>query len=209
MSRVRSVLLGVAIALPIAAGFAAVQWWRHDTELPTYGTLPDFTLLDQDSTPFRRADLLDRVWIVGFVYTHCPDVCPLITERMARFRDELAKRDDLGDVRLLSVSVDPGRDTPAVLRQYATRFKAAKPDWVFLTGQPDSVLALITKGFLVPVMARPDHTEHAEHGAVDKTMIPHTDRIVLVDRTGNIRGTYPFSEPGSLEQLWKDARRLH
>jgi protein SCO1 len=96
--------------------------------------LPDFQLTDQNGSTIRAADLRGKVVAIDFIYTRCPlpDVCPRLSANFAllqrQFRDTAG-----GNLALLSVTVDPDFDTPAVLAEYARRWAAA-PGWLFLTG---------------------------------------------------------------------------
>jgi protein SCO1 len=211
----RRYLLAAALALPVA--FVAVVLLTKraavDTvDLPVYWNVPQFTLLDQDSSAFSSSELKGHVWVASFVYTNCPDVCPLITKHMADLRDALKKDRQLGNVRLMSITVDPARDTPGVLRAYAQRFSAAKPDWLFLTGAPETVIPLINNGFhltaLHPTASDSAHHTHTVDTLPAKYNVAHTDRLVLIDKVGQVRATYQTSEPGSLKQVRKDLKQL-
>jgi protein SCO1 len=210
VTRARSALIGLAIALPVAAAFVLFQQTRS-ASLPVYWTVPAFSLLDQDSASFGQTDLSGRAWLVSFAYTHCPDVCPLVTQRMAELRDVLKTQEALGEVRLLTITVDPQRDTPAVLRSYAQQWRGTKPDWFFITGEPDAVFDLINRGFRLTLMhpARQHDSAHVHApDAAGNYMVSHTDRIVLVDQESQVRGTYAFSDPESKDQLIRDLRGL-
>jgi protein SCO1/2 len=101
--------------------------------------LHDRTLLDQDGEPVRFAtDVIgDRIVVMDFVYTTCTTVCPVLSAVFGQVQNRLGER--LGDeVRLVSVSVDPGRDTPQRLKAYAARHNA-RPGWVWLTGDKTAV----------------------------------------------------------------------
>jgi protein SCO1/2 len=131
---------------------------------------------------------------------------------MANLRDELKRNGKLGEVRLLSITVDPVRDTPSVLRTYAQPFGAAKPDWVFLTGPFEKVIPLINDGFRLSALHNTStDTQHQAH-TVDtlpaKYTVAHTDRIVLIDKTGQVRATYQTTDLTALEELRRDVRRL-
>lgn len=211
MTRRSSLLLGVALALPAAVVIALVQQRRAVPALPEYWTIPAFTLVDQDSALFRDADLAGYAWLVSFAYTNCPDVCPLVTQRMAQLRDQLARRGDLGSIRLLTISVDPQRDSPAVLRAHAQQWRARKPDWFFLTGQPDSVFSLVNRGFKLSLLHPAQHgnqTHQHDVGGGVNYLVAHSDRIVLVDRQRKVRGTYAWSDPGAQQDLERDIRRV-
>ncbi len=98
-------------------------------------TIPDFTLTDQDARPVRLSDFHSKIVAVNFIYTRCPlpDVCPRLSANFAflqrRFRQQLGK-----DLILLSITIDPQFDTPAVLLDYAKRWGANREAWRFLTG---------------------------------------------------------------------------
>ena len=108
-----------ASVIGVLLGFTAFLIWRQDMPpVPmVYAELPDFQLTDQDERPFGKKNMEGRVWIVDFVFTRCPTVCTTLSERMSKLQVRL--RNTGGDVRLLSISVDPEHDTPAVLKEYA------------------------------------------------------------------------------------------
>jgi len=81
----------------------------------SYGTVPAFQLTNQNGQPFGSPQLVGKIWIADFIYTTCPGPCPMISSRMSELQKPLEKT----DVHLVSFSVDPGKDTPAVLRSYA------------------------------------------------------------------------------------------
>jgi protein SCO1/2 len=125
--------------------------------LPVYGSVPDFALIGQHGRPVRRGDLEGKVWIVSFIFTNCPDECPLMTAEMARLQSDLTHLDDL---RFVSISVDPDRDTPAVLSQYAERFNADPSRWLFLTGDKRAIYRLAKEGFRLGIVD-PAEASHA------------------------------------------------
>ncbi|WP_157991438.1 SCO family protein [Caldimonas tepidiphila] len=100
----------------------------------------DTELLTQDGRPLRfYSDVLkDRVVLINFVYTECGEACPMITQQLSRVKDELGERFGR-DVRFVSISLDPARDTPQVLRGFAAKHGAVHPEWLFLTGAPRKV----------------------------------------------------------------------
>jgi len=130
---------------------------QSPARLPVYGSVPDFALIDQLGRPVRRADLDGKVWIASFIFTSCPDECPLMTSEMAQLQSDLAHSVDL---RFVSISVDPERDTPAVLSQYAERFNADPDRWFFLTGDKRAIHRLAREGFRLGI-ADPVEPSHA------------------------------------------------
>ena len=111
------------------------------------GTLPAFTLTDQRGQPFGTRDLAGKVWVADFIFTSCQEACPLLSQKMA----EVGRRArQLGpDFHLVSISVDPERDTPARLAEYAARYGANPLAWSFLTGPADAIEAAVDGGFKV------------------------------------------------------------
>jgi protein SCO1/2 len=117
-----------------------------------------------------------KVWVVDFFYSSCPGPCPALTSRLSEVHQEFS-----GDARVgfLSVSSDPEKDTPEVLRAYATKFKA-DDRWHFLTGPKGRVYDLANNGFKLSLKEVPDAPEP----------ISHSTRLALVDREGWVRGFY-------------------
>jgi len=147
-----------------------------DKQLPVIGPAPAFTLTSQDGAPVALADLLGKVVAVTFIYTECPDICPLLTQKMVQVQDELGA--EFGaKVAFVSISLDAERDTPEVLKDYA-QFWGAKPDgWSFLTGSPEAVRD-VTRRYGVFFAKKED-------GSVD-----HTQLTTLVDAEGQMRVQY-------------------
>jgi cytochrome oxidase Cu insertion factor (SCO1/SenC/PrrC family) len=129
------------------------RWNRGDRDLEglqVFGTLPDFSLTERSGRHVTLADLQGKVWIANFIYTHCTDTCPLQSACLAKLQDDFAGEQDL---RLVSITVDPERDTPKVLAEYASRFGADPNRWVFLTGEKQAIYALAQQGFFLSVEA--------------------------------------------------------
>ena len=163
-------------------------------ELPVLGTVPRFMLTERSGNAVRASDLEGSVWIAGFIFTRCPDVCPALTARMADLQKALAGEPA---IQLVSISVDPTHDTPAILRDYAAQ-AGANNDWLFLTGPRDQVASLLKDGFKVA---------YADDGPAEAP-ITHSDRLVLVDRERRIRGYYHGREAEDLARLTHDAQTL-
>lgn len=98
---------------------------------------PDFAFEDADGHAVALRDLRDKVLVLNFIYTRCPDICPLQTERMAKIRRMILARGIHDRVRLVTITADPVRDTPSVMKAYATQHGIEPPDWLFLTSGPD------------------------------------------------------------------------
>jgi len=163
-------------------------------EPPVLGTVPDFSLTERSGSVVHAGDLDGSIWIAGFIFTRCPDVCPALTARMADLQKALAGEPA---IQLVSISVDPTHDTPAILRDYAAQ-AGANNDWLFLTGPRDQVASLLKDGFKVA---------YADDGPAEAP-ITHSDRLVLVDRERRIRGYYHGREAEDLARLTHDAQTL-
>lgn len=195
-----------------------------------FGRVPPFSLIDRTGKTITLADLRGKIWIADFIFTRCPDLCPLMSARMAQVQSTLA---DQPDLKLVSISVDPEYDTPAILARYATQFQAHPDRWYFLTGNKKAIYRLVRDGFKLaihdpddPQASGPPHTParstvletlghwlhpHAAWAHTDRERrqsVIHSDRFVLVDGAGWIRGYYHGTDPQIVTQLIKDAREL-
>lgn len=166
--------------------------------LADFGAVPQFLFTERSGKEIRLADLRGKVWIVDFIYTSCTDTCPLQSAEMARIQDELKDKTDL---KLVSISVDPERDTPEVLTNYSDRFKADPERWLFLTGEREEIYNLVQKGFRLSAVP-------AEGGSETNGVILHSSRFILVDGDGHIRGYYHSDDTEALGRLRQDLKKL-
>jgi protein SCO1/2 len=165
------------------------------SSLADIGPAPRTVLVDSAGKPFDLGSLKGKVVVVSFVYTTCTGVCPGTTQAMVGVRRALKDAGHWGDsVAFVSITLDPGRDTPDVLRQYAKLFRADDAAWHFLTGPPEEVRSIIADWGM---WARPGPS-----GALD-----HPSRIFLLDRRGHQREIYSleFLTPPA---VLKDVRGL-
>jgi protein SCO1/2 len=103
--------------------------------------------VNQDAQPFGSEQLAGKIWIADFIFTSCPGPCPIISTRMSELQKPLAK----SDVHFVSVSVDPEKDTPEVLRAYADKLRKQPLRWDFLTGQRAAIYSLSKNGPYHPI----------------------------------------------------------
>lgn len=190
-----------ALALAIPMG-ALLFRQTVAPDLPVLGDLPAFSLTAEDGKPFRKDDLLGRVWIADFVFTSCSDACPRLQGKMKKLQDRLVPLEQGGNIGLLSISVDPERDTPGKLRQYGEIFGARPGLWRSLTGDQKEVERTVVKGFHTAMAKVPREVKDPHLEAFD---IMHGERLVLVDRMGRIRGYYDADDG---DHLLRDARAL-
>jgi protein SCO1/2 len=192
----RTVLWGLlVVALLAVAGAAVWEIAGRPEPPPVLGAVPDFALTNRDGRTVRRADLAGSPWVADFVFTRCAASCPMMSMRLARLNRDLPA--DL-PARLVSFSVDPDYDTPAVLERYAESFKAPAR-WLFLTGGRDAMYRLSKEGFKLAVDAG---------GGTPNEPVLHSTRFVLVDGQGRIRGYYEAFDEPSMKKLRRDLEGL-
>lgn len=166
-------------------------------ELPVMGQVTGFEFVDQSGRTVKAESLRGRVWIAGFIFTRCSGPCPRVTASMAT----LHNNDKLRQIPLVSFSVDPTHDTPEVLTDYAKNFSVDTRRWRFLTGDKDKMTVLIRGTFKLPIA-------EAKDGSVPPgEAITHSDRLMLIDRQGRIRGAWDSLDPAAMARL--EAAALH
>jgi protein SCO1 len=178
MGRRRAWCVAVLAALAIAGSslLATGHAAKGDARLSKIGPAPEFTLTTQDNARLSLRDLRGKVIAVTFVYTSCADTCPLLTAKLASLQARLGA--DFGPkVFFVSVTVDPERDTPEVLKRYAQAHGANPAGWAFLTGTSVEIDE-VEKKYGVFAKKNP-------RGDVD-----HTFLTSLVDRDGILRVQY-------------------
>jgi protein SCO1/2 len=164
------------------------------------GTVPDFTLTERSGQPFGLDNLRGQVWVADFIFTNCAGTCPIMTTAMTEIQ-KMAVAEKLENVKLVSITVDPERDSLAVLQRFAEGYGALADRWYFLTGDGGAIQQLANKGFLLSAAA--------SGGASAEEPIIHSNRFVLVDRQGRIRGYYDGTDEESVKQLLQDLKKLN
>jgi protein SCO1 len=199
-SRASTLWKAALIAIPIVT-LGLLIWLRQlevtalrQRSVSSYGSVPEFQLVNQDGKNFGSADLRGKIWIADFIYSTCPGPCPMISTRMSELQDPLKKT----DVHLVSFTVDPAKDTPEVLHKYAERLQAEPGRWDFLTGPQSTIYNLSRNGFKLAV----------SDGNDAKGIPVHSTRMILVDRHGEIRGYYDATEADAVTKLVADATHL-
>jgi protein SCO1/2 len=168
-------------------------------ELKDLGTVTPFSLVDETNRPFTEAAMRGKVTIVGFIFTRCDTICPVIAMKMARIQE---KTFDVGDkVKLVSFTVDPKHDTPEKLAAFAARYQADPERWHFVTGPYEKVYETVETIFMSSMMQNPDKPS----GVPD---FAHAGYFLLVDPQLVIRGKYDSDLIYQLDDLMRDARYL-
>ena len=180
----------ITLALLVGTSLFFASCGDPAAKLPDYGVVPPFTMTDSNGQTFRGARLLGKVWVADFIYTNCPAECPMMTSRMHSIEKRI--RGD-SDVRLVSISVDPERDTAAALSKFAHRYGGPTGQWFFLTGSPATVHELAYTTFHVG-------------DVIGK--ISHSTKFMLVDKRGHLRGYYSTLEENDIASLMQDLAAL-
>ena len=160
------------------------------SSLPIYGRVPDFELTRETGQHFNRTDIAGSVWIANFIFTTCTGPCPRMTSQMKQIQDALYDRDG---ITLVSLTIDPEHDTPAVLTAYGRRFKADPAHWLFLTGDRSELQKLSKDTFFLGDIGPP---------------FEHSTRFVLIDKQERIRGFYDSSDQEAIHDLVRHAEEL-
>ena len=204
----RYLLVAIAAASLVVALFALVML-RSSGEPPLIGTpldgraAPDFTLTDYRGEPVSLRDLRGKVVVLTFIYTHCPDVCPVTARNLHAAYEQLSE-EKRERVALIAITVDPERDTPEALRAFSERHNLAEnPSWYALRGDP-ATLARVWQAYGVHPGTSPATPTH-EHSAGSPAKAGggqgHTDAVYLIDTEGRQRVLMrSYSDPASLAQ---------
>jgi protein SCO1 len=173
VSRVAAFVLSTVFAWPADA---LCHEARSEQHLSKIGPAPEFTLTDQNGKRIALKDLRGKVLAITFIFASCADTCPLLTAKMAGLQDRLGA--DFGPrVYFVSITVDPERDTPEVLKRYAEAHRANPAGWAFLTGTPAEISEVARRyGIFYKKTPRGD--------------VDHTFLTSLVDRSGTLRVQY-------------------
>ena len=197
--------------LYFAVIFSFISCKREDT-LPFYGerdyvyehgkiidtlfhVIPDFAYTNQNGKLVSKSDVAGKVFVADFFFSTCPTICPKMTSQMKRLQ---TLTQDISEIRFLSFTINPSKDTPKVLLDYANSYGVSLSNWDFLTGDEEETHLLGVKGFLVH--ARSDEDEPGGYA--------HSPSLVLDDRKGHIRGVYDGTATQEVDQLNQDIRKL-
>ncbi len=151
--------------------------------VPRYGKVPDFRLIESSGDPVGLETLSGKVWIASFLFTRCAATCPAMADRNRILQNVLPE-----GTQLVSISVDPTRDTPEVLRDYAKFYQRVPGKWLLLTGEWKTISDLAQKGFYL----------------AGEDPLLHSTRFALVDQLGNLRGYYDSKSEEEMANLVRD-----
>lgn len=187
----RSLTLLLIVLLALLTGCQPYQY--HGLYLDSAATAPAVTLTDQNGQPASLTDFRGKLALVYFGYTFCPDVCPTTLGAVNKALELLGTKAD--QVQLVMVTVDPERDTTAVLKNYLSNFN---PSFVGLTGSPDQIASAATPFGVF--------YEKHEGSAATGYLVDHTASLMVLDREGRLRLVFPYGT--TAEDMAADLKQL-
>lgn len=159
--------------------------------------VPSFTYTNQDGKPFGIKNLQGKVWMVDFIFTRCPDICPPMTANMVRVQNAFQNKGV--PIEIVSFSVDPEHDKPAILKEFAQRHGADFSNWNLLTGYSMEEIQTIASAFKGNV----EKVKSDENMA----LFNHPSQFYLVDQTGKVRFFYDGLKP-DVNKMIEDAKEI-
>jgi len=168
--------------------------------LPVLGQMPDFALTGQDNQSVTLASLRGDVWIADVIFTRCAGQCPIMSSHMQTIQDALPAG---WPIKLVSFTTDPTFDTPAVLKQYAAHFGVHAEQWTFLTGSRAALRRAAVEGLKRSVMDNP-----SSQSDNDSDLFIHSQKLVLLDQDGRIRGYFDGETAEGASQALAAAKML-
>lgn len=187
----------------IAALFAAIGLSGCSEDVPVMYDLSSesYSLVNEDSVAIQFPSRFQGSYtVIGFIYTHCPDICPVTTANM---KNAFNMMEDTSNVQFIGLTFDPMRDTPSVLKQYKQNFELNEQQFSMLTGDSSAVYKLLNTIDFTAKVERRDTTQTGQQTYI----MGHSDRIVIMDPHGRIRYEYPGSKVPP-EHIVEDINKL-
>ena len=197
MGRAQKIVTGIAWAAVMIVvigiiGMAMLARAGREPSLPVMWDAPAFELLDQNGKTVKTTDLRGRAWIAAFIFTQCAGPCPMMSEKMKELQATIPSP----NVKLVSFTVDPERDTPEVLKKYSEELGADESRWLFLTGSTSQMFEVAAG---MKIVAKP---------ATEDQPILHSTKFLLVDGDGKVRGAYSYDDAEAMKKLGTDAAAI-
>jgi len=159
-------------------------------------SIANFSFSNQDNKVITQKDIERKIHVANFIFTSCGSICPVMTRNFKMVSDSLS---DDPNLVLLSFSVTPWIDSPAVLKKYKERNKIDNPNWHFLTGSKNYIYKLARQSYFA---------EENIGFSKDSSEFLHTEHFILVDKTKRIRGIYNGTLPLEMQKIIEDIKTL-
>jgi protein SCO1/2 len=170
--------------------------------LPVYGNpghvVGSFSFTDQDGKTITEKEVDGKIRVVEYFFTTCKGICPRMNENMSKVYEAFRGNEK---VVILSHTVDPKKDTVAAMKAYSLHFDADGKQWMFLTGDKAALYDMARNAYLVTAV---DDTASVD---IESDFI-HSEKMILVDDGGRIRGQYDGTKPNEVQQLIGDIKEL-
>lgn len=201
------ILIGSAFLIGLMIVATALVYERAFVPLPILGPqdedktgeeryhhIPEFSLIDQSGDTITNERLKGKIYVADFFFTHCPSICPKMTAHLKEIQDKFEKE----EISIVSYTVDPERDRPERLMEYARTYEAELDNWSFITGDKKQIYLLARNGYFIS----------ASEGSGGPDDFIHSDLFTLVDTKGRIRGYYRGTQDDAIQQLIQDIEKL-
>lgn len=162
-------------------------------ELPILSTLPEYRFVDENGNTFGSRELKGKVYVANFMFTSCTTFCPKLLSEVQKVQHRM--RGVIDRAAIVSFTVDPETDTSKILFARARELKAKPFVWRFLSSTVEETKKLLVEGFKVPV-----GNKEIAGSVMD---VAHSNKLVLVDQNGNVRGYYD-TDKDSVNQMMID-----
>lgn len=183
-------VIGLACTMAVGGALVIDRANKSRSEIPVLWEVPKFEFVESSGRPFGLEGMKGKINIVDFIFTNCPNICPVMSARMSELYELYS---DSPIVQFVSISVDPERDTLEALRQYAAAWGVDDDRWLFLRAPIEDVVVLSEEGFKLQAGDLP---------------MGHSNRFVLVDADGMIRSYHDSFDDASLEVLKANIKEL-
>jgi len=158
--------------------------------------LPDFNLIAHTNDTISKKNAEGKILVSDFFFTRCRGICPRMSSNMKKLQDYLHRNANLqSQFMLLSHTVDPYYDSLSVLNDYAQAYGADGKLWLLVTGDKKQLYDLAINFYKLPAFESPEDTLNP---------YTHSERFILIDKEGYIRGYYDGTDSVSVKQLMKD-----
>ncbi len=211
MRKLPALIAFAATGLLLSLAALGLLLFARSREAPAVGPLAaalaelrvlDFELTDDRGEPADESLFEGQVTILSFIFTRCPLACPGMTRAGIEAQERLAGT----GVQLVSISVDPGHDTPEVLAAYAEERGIDRSNWRLLTGDEATVRRLAREGLRFLLEVDPGTQLPMPDGSTISN-IAHPTKLILVGPDRRVLGLYDPPVPGEIDRLVADARR--
>lgn len=206
--RNKQIFILIIVLMVAGWGVAIYLYLDHKNENSFHGKLynhqaPRFVLTDHQGERVRLDQFHDKIVLISWGYTNCPDICPLTLANLKELMGYLGA--EANDVQVLFITVDPDRDTVERMNSYVPYFHE---NFIGLTGSPEEIES-VTDDYTVTVVKHPAVYGRGRFDTWDRYLMTHTNTIHLVDKDGRLFLTYPHHMHNPQEMAEDIKKMLH